>query len=93
MGTDNLFWKKKKELEKRKSRNRGVLPIRFLIVCEGEKTEKYYFEAWHRKISSVKIRIEGCGKNTLSLVEKTLDFIIDARSDYEEYDQVGAFLI
>jgi RloB-like protein len=49
-----------------------------LIVCEGEKTEPLYFKAF--RLQSV--RVEGEGKNTLSLVERAIDL------GKEGYDQV-----
>ena len=73
MGTDNLFWKRKNKPLKRKSRNRGKPPEAFLIVCEGGKTEPNYFKAF--RLSSVSVRVEGLGMNTLSLVRETLKII------------------
>jgi hypothetical protein len=53
-------------------RRRGVgqLPTRptFLILCEGARTEKDYFEAF--KVSCA--HVEGLGKNTQSLVEEAI---------------------
>ncbi len=49
-----------------------------LIVCEGEKTEPQYFRAF--RLPSV--RVEGAGKNTLSLVEYAIDL------SEEGYEQV-----
>lgn len=48
----------------------------FLIVCEGAKTEKLYFDAF--KLTSV--QVEGTGKNTLSVVEEA----IRLREGYDE---------
>lgn len=50
-----------------------------LIVCEGEKTEPQYFQAF--KLSSVKVI--GTGKNTKSLVEEA----IRLKNGSEGYDQ------
>jgi RloB-like protein len=54
---------------------------RFLIVCEGEKTEPNYFKRF--RVPKLVIDIEGLGKNPSNLVQS-------ARSlkDQEEYDQV-----
>lgn len=51
---------------------RTELP-RFLIVCEGKKTEPNYFEALSSDLRlSVHIVIKGLGDNTDSLVERTI---------------------
>lgn len=88
MGTDNLFWKRKNRPLNRISGNRGTPPNSILIVCEGEKTEPNYFRAFSRLISSVKVKVEGCGMNTLSLVKKTWEISQKARKNGENYDQV-----
>lgn len=49
--------------------------VRFLIVCEGTKTEKNYFEAFVKNRQST-VReeiIEGVGQATTKLVERTLE--------------------
>jgi len=70
----------KKRLE-RKERNRKeeVRSVRlyYLIVCEGEKTEPLYFEAFKNDLpkgtlDNATIDIEGEGKNTLSLIESAI---------------------
>lgn len=89
----------KKRLErKERKRSEGILSERryFLIVCEGEKTEPLYFEAFKSDLpkgvlDSVRIDIEGEGKNTLSLIEE----IIQLRKRKEKasgraYDQTWA---
>ena len=54
----------------------GGIPQReyFLIVCEGEKTEPNYFKSLKEKLPVGVvdyIKIEGEGKNTLTLIEET----------------------
>ncbi len=47
--------------------------VRFLIVCEGEKTEPNYFKAIIKdpKYSSVlNVKLEGAGKSTTSLIKE-----------------------
>lgn len=41
-----------------------------LIACEGENTEKDYFEKF--RITSLKLEVVGVGDNTVSLVNKTI---------------------
>ena len=43
--------------------------VRFLIVCEGEKTEPNYFKAFTERWSEVKeIKVTGCGCSTCQLI-------------------------
>ncbi len=63
---------------------------RFLIVCEGAKTEPHYFEAFNKILQQhvVQLDIHGEGANTLSLVARA-QHIRDSRlsGDYP-FDQV-----
>jgi hypothetical protein len=54
---------------------------RFLITCEGEKTEPNYFDKF--RTNKVILKIKGCGYNTLKLVEETITLKND-----DDYDQV-----
>lgn len=54
---------------------------RFLIVCEGEKTEPAYFDGF--RVPSVVIKVEGLGKDPLMLVESATGL-----RGKERYDQV-----
>ena len=54
---------------------------RFLIVCEGEKTEPNYFEQF--RAPALVIQVEGIGMNTQSLVNQALEL----RKE-DDYDQV-----
>ncbi len=76
--------------KKRKLSRRGYKPRRvnnreplqrFLIVCEGEKTEPNYFNGF--RVPSVTIEIVGLGKDPLTLVERTID-----RRSKGQFDQV-----
>lgn len=60
---------------------REPLP-RFLIVCEGERTEPAYFDGF--RMPSVTIEIVGLGKDPLTLVEQA----IARRRDKAKFDQV-----
>jgi hypothetical protein len=55
---------------------------RFLIVCEGERTEPLYFDAF--RVPKY-VQVEGTGFNTISLIKKALE-IRDSSKD--KYDQV-----
>jgi len=58
------------------------LPVRqrFLIVCEGEKTEPNYFQQF--RAPSLVVKVEGLGMNTLSLVQKVIEL-----QNLDDYDQ------
>ncbi len=66
--------KEAKAYKKRKENVREKL-VRFLIVCEGTKTEPHYFEALIKNhISTVReVKIEGEGRATIALVDKTIE--------------------
>ena len=73
MGTDDLFKKRKGRKNKRKENLRQMAPYRYLIVCEGGKTEPNYFEGIKKQVDKrfvdkldikIEIDIEGTGKNT-----------------------------
>lgn len=79
MGTDNLFRKRRGIKKRRKENIRERAPYRYLIVCEGGKTEPNYFEGIrkmldekHKDKIDVKVRIEldieGTGRNTEDLL-------------------------
>lgn len=69
--------RKRKEAKAAKKRKENVRKklVRFLIVCEGAKTEPHYFEALiDNYISAVReVTIEGEGRATVSLVDRTLE--------------------
>lgn len=83
---DSHFSRKKRGYSDRNSTRgqKGKPNRRFLIVCEGTKTEPNYFEALGRKIKSkVNLVIKGEGKVSLSLVKKA----IELKHEDGEYDQ------
>ena len=60
--------------DKEQSRRQGNRPKRrnILIVCEGEKTEPHYFEAFRKVLvggEGDRIEVVGTGENTIGLVE------------------------
>lgn len=86
MGSDDLF---KKNKLKRTLATKTVAADRFLIVCEGEKTEPNYFNEFKRKIQlkhrdSVFLEILGEGKNTVSLVKDAIRLKNRAIPDYSQ---------
>ena len=89
MGSDReeLFKKKRGQRKKRKEDAKRKAPYRYLIVCEGKKTEPNYFEGIERKINAqyaqsirveeqIEIQIEGTGRNTNDLVGYT-EYIVN----------------
>jgi hypothetical protein len=79
MGTDDIFKNRKGMRKKRKEDNIARKPYRYLIVCEGKKTEPNYFEGIKQRIdikykdyldifNRIEIDIDGTGRNTQDLV-------------------------
>lgn len=85
MGSDDLY-KRKRELKefKRRVGTRGKDRDLILIVCEGEKTEPYYFKGFRL----TNVTVIGTGFNTQSLVERAYDLKTQAIVDKRRYDQV-----
>lgn len=54
---------------------------RFLIVCEGEKTEPNYFRSF--RVPREVIDVRGLGDNTVRIVERAVELMAE-----EHYDQV-----
>lgn len=83
MGSDDLFKKRRGNKKRRIENVRELAPYRYLIVCEGEKTEPNYFEGIKRRINSkysgavkverkrIELDIVGTGRNTNDLVKYT----------------------
>ncbi len=55
---------------------------RFLIVCEGGKTEPNYFKSF--RLSSTTIEVKGTGYNTLSLVKEAIRLRDIAKKSYHQ---------
>lgn len=77
---------KGRSLSKRPVNTRPMRP-KFLIVCEGEKTEPNYFRCFRVNKDVIDLCIEGLGDNTLSLVECTCE-----RMQKDRYAQVWCVL-
>ena len=87
MGSDDLFHKRKarrlQDLARRKAIRSQYSKV--LIVCEGEKTEPYYFEDLksHYELNSANIEITGdCGSAPISIFEY-------ANQRFQEEDRAG----
>ncbi|MBZ8183224.1 RloB family protein [Oscillatoria salina] len=77
-------------MAKRKKHSRGYSPRkvnnrevkqRFLIVCEGEKTEPNYFRSF--RVPKKVINVKGLGKNPSKLVNRAKEL-----QEQEDYDRV-----
>ena len=82
--------KEAKAAKKRKENVREKL-VRFLIVCEGTKTEPHYFEALiNNYISTVReVTIEGEGRATVALVDRTQEIKAELeRKNAMSFDRV-----
>lgn len=75
--TSDYFQRKTKTRKTRK---------RFLIVCEGEKTEVNYFKAFNVS-KKIEVMVRGEGKNSVSLVEKAISIIDNLKED-DSFDEI-----
>ena len=82
---------------KRKEGVKLVHPERFLIICEGTKTEPNYFNSIKNKIEEkydnkinnrIKLEIRGTGRNTISLLNYAKDILEKNRKQGKEYDHI-----
>lgn len=76
-----------------KKRNPRQIICKILIVCEGTKTEPFYFEAFksmNRGTQIYDIEIAGTAANTLNVVDKAIELRKKAKENGEEYDRVWA---
>lgn len=64
----------------KRPQNVRTLRKRFLIVCEGERTEPNYFEAF--RVPKDVYDVVGAGDNTLSLVRKAIEY--KQKGDYDQ---------
>ena len=83
--------RKEAKAAKRRKENVREKLVRFLIVCEGAKTEPHYFEALiNNYISTVReVTIEGEGRATVALVDRTLEIKTELeRKNAMSFDRV-----
>ncbi|MCK5796835.1 MAG: RloB domain-containing protein [Deltaproteobacteria bacterium] len=87
--------KRRAERTERRAKGRGLIPqdvevrpayLRMLIVCEGDRTEPYYFKAFEARNGNV-VDVRGLGMNTLSLVRRATE-LRDEGGYVEDGDQV-----
>jgi hypothetical protein len=93
MGSEDLFHKRKarKAVDIERSSAKRKPYDRVLIVCEGEKTEPYYFEEIKvtLDLDSANIQIDGsCGSSPRSVVAHAITLFERARLKGEQYDRV-----
>jgi RloB-like protein len=93
LGSEDLFHKRKaKKQEDSVRRNASRKPYdHVLIVCEGEKTEPFYFEEMrvHLDLDSANIKIDGsCDSSPKSVVEYAQEFFVKERVYAGNYDRV-----
>lgn len=85
MGSDNIFHKRKHQsiraLERKKKIREQYETV--LIVCEGKKTEPYYFKAYRDdlKLNSAYVEVLGEGADPLYIVRKAISLCSD--NDYD----------
>ncbi len=93
MGSEDLFHKRKAKKQQdsvRRIANRKPYD-HVLIVCEGEKTEPFYFEEMrvHLDLDSANIKIDGsCDSSPKSVVEYAQDLFNKERVKAGNYDRV-----
>lgn len=93
MGSDNLFHKRKaKKQQDSVRRNANRKPYdHVLIVCEGEKTEPFYFEEMrvYLDLDSANIKIDGnCDPSPKSVLEYAQNLFDKERVKAGNYDRV-----
>ncbi len=80
---------RKAKSDKKRKENTRKLNVIFLIVCEGEKTEPNYFNSKikYRNSDIIEADVEGEGRATVSLVQKTIEL---REKSTKHYDRVWA---
>jgi hypothetical protein len=63
-------------------RHVDALPIRqrFLIVCEGEKTEPFYFQRF--RVPGLVVQVDALGMDTVRVVQRAIE--LRAQDDYDQ---------
>jgi hypothetical protein len=63
--------------------DRQAIKERFLIVCEGEKTEPIYFEGF--RVPGRVLEVVGTGHNTVSLVDEAVRLKHEQSQTFDQY--------
>lgn len=108
MANDKLFHRRKERAAKDMARGQAALSPydKILIVCEGAKTEKYYFEelAKYYNINSHNIKIAGGDGNPMSIIARAKTeyrksvirfdkvYCVFDKNSHADYDQARAQL-
>ncbi len=93
MGSDDIFHRRKAKSQKDSARRKAKLKPydHVLIVCEGEKTEPFYFEEMriYLDLDSANIQIDGsCDSSPKSVVNHAHRLFIKEREKAGNYDRV-----
>lgn len=93
MGTDNLFRKRKAKDANSLKRRPPVRSSyeRVLIVCEGEKTEPFYFSGLidFYKLNTANVEVDGeCGSSPTSVVNHAIELYKEEHTKGNPYDRV-----
>lgn len=89
--------KRRMKKKKRKEGSRLAQPERYLIICEGKKTEPYYFEGIKKRIEKkydkrinerIKLKVKGTGRNTLSLLDYAKAIVEQERKQSRMYEHI-----
>ena len=84
MGSDDLYKKQKELRDYKRRRFIREKRERILIVCEGGKTEPFYFEGFRLP----NVTVKGFGYNTDSLVREAIALKTKAIKERASFDQV-----
>lgn len=92
MGSEDLFHKRKarNKTSLERAKNKREVYDKILIVCEGTKTEPYYFTdaRQYHKLNTLNIKIEGTGNDPLRLVERARDIFSEEDRKGDAFDAV-----
>ena len=86
MGSDDFYHLKKRSQLKRNAKKTKEYKNSILIVCEGEQTEKNYFESF--PVPNIIVATIGTGMNTESLVDEAIEKWIDFSKENKFYEKL-----
>jgi len=78
---EHRFLKERTTIYSRRRINRYEPRHKFLVVCEGEKTEPNYFKCFPIPQNSI-VDVRGIGANTISIVNEALQ--LKSKSNYDQ---------